>query len=144
VFYGASCTGLHGAWFLNATQGGTNAVAHDDFYIRWLFPSMSSVAMPSGTVTASGGAIQKISVTVAGGHLTVTGTTAGGVSVQAAGTLQVQITGSASAPTLTITETGLAAAEHAFGLNSPFDAGGHPVTLSVKVVHRLAGCPSGG
>lgn len=141
VFYGASCTGVHGSWFLNATQGGTTAVAHDDFDLRWLFASKSSVAMPSGTVTASGPG-EKISVTIAGGHLTIAGTTAGKVTVQAAGTLSVGITGSAAAPKLTITETGLAAAEHALGLTSPFDAEGHPLTLSAKVVHRLAGCRS--
>ena len=140
MFYGASCTGPVGDWFLNATQGGTKS--DESFHLRWVFRSQPSVAMPSGTAKALGSAGQKISIAIVSGRVTISGTTAGGKPLRAAGRLSVQITGSASAPTLTITETGLAAVDDQLGLKSPFDLAGRPVTLPVKVVHRLAGCSS--
>jgi hypothetical protein len=61
-------------------------------------------------------------------------------SVTATGTLVVELTGSASSPTLTFTETGLSAAEQSLGLTSPFNVGGHPLVVPIKHVNSLTGC----
>jgi hypothetical protein len=61
-------------------------------------------------------------------------------SVTATGTLVVELTGSASSPTLTFTESGLSAAEQSLGLTSPFNIGGHPLVMPIQHVNSLAGC----
>jgi hypothetical protein len=61
-------------------------------------------------------------------------------TVTATGTLIVELSGSASSPSLTFIETGLSGAENQLGLVSPFSVGGHPLVLPIQHVKTLAGC----
>jgi hypothetical protein len=61
-------------------------------------------------------------------------------TVTATGTLKVKLSGSASSPTLTFTESGLSAAERQLGLVSPFDHGGRPLVVPIQHVKSLPGC----
>jgi hypothetical protein len=60
--------------------------------------------------------------------------------VTATGTLAVDLTGTASSPSLTFTESWLYATEQSLGLTSPFDAGGHPLVVPIQHVNSLPGC----
>src|SRR5438045_1544811 len=51
VFYGASCSGAHGSWFLNVVEGGGNSELRPSYSLRWTFAAGSTIARPSGTVT---------------------------------------------------------------------------------------------
>lgn len=62
------------------------------------------------------------------------------VHVDATGTLEVKLSRSPAASTLTFTETGLRQAELAVGLVSPFDVNGQPLTVPVTTVKKLNGC----
>jgi hypothetical protein len=140
VFYGASCTGLHGSWFFNAVEGGGNAQLRPSYSLKWSFSPGSTVAKPSGQVVISPTDTAQVAITLNEGALSLDGTRKPNVHVSATGTLVVELSGSASAPTLTFTETGLLQAENALGLVSPFDVGGQPLTVPVKMVETMQGC----
>src|SRR5260370_30161513 len=38
VFFGRSCPGLHGSWFLNAVEGGGSSVVRVEYYLKWTLP----------------------------------------------------------------------------------------------------------
>jgi hypothetical protein len=138
-FYGESCTGDLGSWFLNVTEGGPNGVPHPAYALRWSFSKSKSNADPSGTVAFSD-SNAPITMTLNQGHLELKGTAANGSSVSGTGSLHVQLGGTSSSPTLTIQEGGLTAKEAALGITSPFDTGGHPAAVPIKHVNHLRGC----
>jgi len=140
VFYGASCTGVRGAWFLNVAEEGPTGTPHPAYSLRWTFSGNSTVARPSGTVTISPGDDSGVEMTLQQGVLSLRGTNPVGTAVSGVGALTVGLTGSTGTPTLTLTETGLSSAESTLGLLSPFDVNGSPVTVPVKTVSRFAGC----
>lgn len=140
VFYGASCQGLRGFWFLNAVEGGGNDQLRPSYALQWSFSPDSVVAKPSGRVAVASTTTTDVSVTLTAGNLTIKGTRKPNVHVSASGTLQVQLTGTSSAPTLTFTETGLTQAESNLGLVSPFNVGGQPLVVPVKTVTTMTGC----
>ena len=96
--------------------------------------------MPDGRVVIAPTNTTNIMLTLKNGTLHLTGTRKPNVQVDATGTLVVHISGSASAPMLTFTETGLRQAEDSLALLSPFDVGGNPLTVPVKTVAKLTGC----
>ena len=140
VFYGASCTGPTGSWYLNVTQGGPNDAPRPSYKLQWVFSQKQSSARPNGLINVSTPPGQNIVMTLADGILQLTGGAPKGVAVRATGTLVIRISRTASGLALTFTETGLAAAEHALGFTSPFGVKGRPTTVPVKLAHEFASC----
>ncbi|MGH3371701.1 MAG: hypothetical protein ACRDPR_17045, partial [Nocardioidaceae bacterium] len=140
VFYGTSCTGLRGSWFLNIVQGGGSDARHAAYYLRWSFSAADDVARPGGRITISGGAGEPPTATLEDGEITLAGTRSDGSPVSGTGQLEVRLTGTGDEPTLTISQTGLDEAIGALGLASPFSAGGRPLTVPVKLVDEVSGC----
>jgi hypothetical protein len=140
VFYGASCSGLHGSWFFNAVEGGGNDALRPSYALRWTFPTSSGVANPDGHVVISSTDTTQITLTITGGEVKLQGTRKPNVKVSDAGTLTVALAGSSTAPDLKFTETGLTRAESQLGLVSPFNVGGQPLTVPIKLVKTMAGC----
>jgi hypothetical protein len=140
VFYGTSCSGVHGSWFLNAVEGGPNDRLRPSYALTWKFPPGSATALPSGRVVIAPTTTTHAGVTLNSGVMALEGTRSPGPGVSASGRLTVRLTGSAVAPTLTLTETGLTDAETALGLVSPFDAGGHPLVVPVRITGHVSGC----
>lgn len=139
-YFGQSCQGLHGAWYLNVSQGGGALVIRPSYRLNWSFEGGSTLARPTGSVDfVSGGRLQATG-TLNDGVLSVTGTGSTGPPVSGQGTLTVQLTGSAKAPTLTVTETGLTTLEQKLGFQSPFVINGGPVTIPIQFVTTAAGC----
>jgi len=141
-FYGRSCQGLHGAWFMNVAQGGGNQILHPSYRLNWAFANASSSALPSGFVTFSQVGQQKATATLSDGVLRITGTGPTGSAVSGQGRLTVQLSGSYSAPTLTVTETGLSNVDRQLGFDSPFVVNGAPVTVPIRLVPTVPGCNS--
>lgn len=140
VFYGASCTGLTGAWFLNVVEEGPNTALRPAYSLRWTFTNGSRLARPDGTVTVASSTGQTVSMTLQQGVLSLQGTGPGSATVTGLGTLLVRLAGSASRPTLTVVESGLQGAEQSLGLLSPFDLNGRATTVPVTLKHRFTGC----
>jgi hypothetical protein len=78
--------------------------------------------------------------TLKDGVINITGTGSTGSPVTGQGTLTVELSGSTTAPTLIITETGLATVEEKLGFQSPFVVNGGPVTIPIQVVATAPGC----
>ena len=140
VFYGASCSGVYGSWFFNAVEGGSDTDLRPSYHLLWSFAPGSTTAMPNGSVSIAATNTTTIFLTITNGTLHLTGTQQPSTHVDATGTLQIQLSGSASAPTLTFTEAGLSKAEQAVGLLSPFDVNGQPLTVPVTTVKNLPAC----
>jgi hypothetical protein len=140
VFYGASCTGVYGSWFLNVVEGGGNDELRPSYTLRWSFAPSAQVANPSGSITVPATSTTQISLTLNQGTLSLTGTRKPNVRVAATGTLVVELAGPTTAPELVFTETGLAKAESALGLVSPFDVGGKPLSVPLTTVKTMSSC----
>ena len=140
VFYGASCSGPRGVWFFNATEGGGNDQLRPAYQLHFAFSSDPAVAAPSGNVVVSPTSTTDVTITLDAGKLTIKGTRKPNVHVTASGRLQVELTGTSGAPTLTFTETGLTKAESDLGLVSPFDVGGKPLVVPITTVKTMTGC----
>jgi hypothetical protein len=140
VFYGASCSGVRGAWFFNAVVGGPNDELHPSYSLNWSFAPDSTVAKPDGRIDVTATSSTQIALTLTNGRLSLTGTRKPKTHVAATGTLVVEVTGTATAPALKFTETGLLKAENALGLVSPFTVNGQPLTVPVKTVPAMVGC----
>jgi len=140
VFYGASCTGVHGSWFFNAVEGGGNNQLRPSYSLHFSLAGAANVAKPSGRVTIAPTDAAEARVTINEGTVTVEGTHKPNVQISATGSLVVQISSSSSPPVLTFTETGLVHTETALGLVSPFNVGGQPLIVPVKMVKTLSGC----
>jgi hypothetical protein len=74
------------------------------------------------------------------GKMKLTGVRKPDTRISTTGTLSVKLSGPASSPRLTFVERGLLRAEHRLGFRSPFDAGGHPLVVSIQRVRSLTGC----
>lgn len=140
VFYGTSCTGLRGSWFLNVVQGGGSETRHAAYYLRWSFEAGQDVARPGGRITITGGTGEPPTATLAEGEVELNGTGANGTAVAGTGQLEVRLTGTEDKPTLTITLTGLDEAVSALGLVSPFAAEGGALSVPVELVNEVSGC----
>jgi hypothetical protein len=140
VFYGASCSGVYGSWFFNVVEGGGNSELRPSYALRWSFGPGSKLAKPSGSITVPPTASAQITLTLNEGKLSLTGTRKPNARVTATGTLVVELSGSATAPELKFTETGLTKAESSLGLVSPFNVGGSPLTVPIKIVKAMSGC----
>jgi hypothetical protein len=138
-FFGASCTGVYGSWFLKIMEEGAGNQLRPVYYLRWQFTPTSPIARPSGRIiipVSSAG----VTLTLDRGKLTLKGTGQSNVRTVAAGTLTVRLSGTSTTPTLKFVETGLLKAESSVGLNSPFDAKGQPLTLLIRKVKVMVGC----
>lgn len=141
VFFGASCSGIHGAWFFNAVEGGASDTLRPSYHLRWSFPAGSTVARPSAvSIDVPSTKSTTLTMTLSNGVLKLSGVRKPNALVTATGTLTVKLSGSASAPSLTLIETGLSTAEQKLGLVSPFNAGGHPLVVPIQHARTLAGC----
>ena len=139
IFYGASCSGIHGSWFFNAVEAGGKL--RPSYSLRWSFAEGSTFARPTAKlirVPATDTAM--VNITLNNGTMRLKGMKNGHASVTATGTLSVKLSGPASSPSLTFIEQGLSGAEHHLGLVSPFNAGGHPLVVPIQHVKSLAGC----
>jgi hypothetical protein len=140
VFYGASCSGVYGSWFFNAVEAGAGGELSPSYSVKWSFTSGSVVAKPSGRIVIPPTTSTQVTLKLVDGTLSLNGTRKPNVRVAATGTLVVELSGPANAPELKFTETGLARAESALGLVSPFDVGGLPLTVPITTVKTMSGC----
>ncbi len=140
VLYGASCSGVYGSWFFNAVEAGGSDELHPSYSLTWSFTPASVVAKPSGRIVIPPTTSAQVTLTVVDGTLNLNGTRKPNTRVTATGTLVVELSGSATAPELKFTETGLTKAESSLGLVSPFNVGGSPLTVPVKTVKTMSGC----
>jgi hypothetical protein len=139
VFYGASCSGIHGSWFFNAVEGGGGSTPRLMFSLTWSFAGGTTVAKPSARIHVLPTKTTTVRLTLSDGTMKLSGTNAG-TRVSATGSLIVKVSGTLSAPSLTFIEKGLRTAEHRLGLVSPFDVGGHSLVVPVHHVTSLSGC----
>lgn len=140
AFYGASCSGIHGAWFFNAVEGGGAAALRPSYSMTWSFAGGATSAKPSARIHVLPTKTATVRLTLSDGKMKLSGMQKPGTRVTATGSLVVKLSGTVSAPSLTFIERGLGAAEHQLGLRSPFDVGGHPLVVPVHHVTSLAGC----
>lgn len=139
-YFGQSCQGLHGAWFLNVSQGGGAQVLRPSYRLNWSFAGDSVSAKPSGTVSFAPAGRAQATGTLTEGALSIKGTSSSGAAVSGQGTLTVELSGSSASPSLKITEAGLADVERKLGFASPFVANDGPVTIPVKIASTAPGC----
>jgi hypothetical protein len=99
-----------------------------------------SPARPNGLINVATPAGEKVLMTLTNGVLRLTAHRPTGADIQATGTLAVGISQQGSGLALTFTETGLAAAEHALGLTSPFGVSGQPTSVPVTVMQKFTSC----
>lgn len=141
VLYGASCSGIHGAWFFNATEAGGSGTLHPAYALQWSFAGALTSARPSARlISVSHTKTTSVTLTLSNGKMTLNGVVKPNTTVTATGSLLVRLSGSPSSPSLTFIERGLRPAEHRLGLVSPFSAGGHPLVVPIKHVTSLRGC----
>jgi len=139
-YYGQSCQGLHGAWYLNISQGGGAQVLRPSYRLNWSFAVGTSIARPSGSVDFAPAGRLQATGTLKDGVLSITGTQSTGSPVSGQGTITLELTGSATAPTLTITEAGLGTVEQKLGFQSPLIQNGGPLTIPIQIVKSAPGC----
>jgi hypothetical protein len=141
LFYGASCSGLHGSWFFNAVEGGGSDTLRPSYALQWSFAGGSASARPSARVIYVAPTTKtKVSLSLSNGTMKLSGVLKPNVKVAATGSLVVRLSGAASSPSLIFVEKGLRPAEHRLGLVSPFDVGGRPLVVPVQHVKSLVGC----
>jgi len=141
VFYGASCTGVYGTWYMNVVEGGPNNEPRPSYRLDWTFTPTMTQALPDGQVTVSPGSYGSILMTLAGGNMSITGTGTGSANPPSGhGRLIVTLSRSSATPRIEITETGLSSVESSLGLVSPFSLSGHPVLLKVMTGRHLSSC----
>jgi hypothetical protein len=141
VFYGASCSGIHGSWFFNAVEGGGSNVLRPSYALNWSFAGAATMAKPSARViNVPRTKTTTVSLTLSNGRLKLSGVRKPNGTVSATGSLIVRLSGTASSPSLTFVERGLVPAEHRLGLVSPFNAHGHPLVVPIRHVTSLPGC----
>ena len=141
LFYGASCSGLHGSWFFNAVEGGASDTLRPSYALQWSFAGGSTSAKPSARVIhVSPTKKATVTLTFNNGKMKLIGIQKQNAKVTATGSLIVRLSGSPSSPSLIFVERGLVPAEHKLGLVSPFNAGGHPLVVPVQHVKSLPGC----
>lgn len=141
VLYGASCSGVHGDWFFNATEGGSSDALRPSYALLWSFKGGATSARPSArAISVPHTKTTKVSLTLSNGTLKLSGVRAPNTTVSATGSLIVRLSGSAASPSLTFIERGLAPAEHKLRLVSPFNAGGHPLVVPIQHVNTLPAC----
>jgi hypothetical protein len=141
VLYGASCSGIHGAWFFNAVEGGSSDALRPSYALLWSFKGGTRKARPSArAINVPHTKTTKVTLTLSNGRIKLSGVRKPNTTVRATGSLIVRLSGSAASPSLTFVERGLWPAEHKLGLVSPFNAGGHPLVVPVHHVKTLASC----
>jgi hypothetical protein len=141
VLYGASCSGVHGDWFFNAVEGGAGEALRPAYALLWSFKGGATSARPSArAISVPHTKTTTVSLTLSNGKLKLSGVRKPNTTVSATGSLIVRLSGSVASPSLTFIERGLRPAEHKLGLVSPFNAGGHPLVVSIQHVKRLAAC----
>lgn len=141
VLYGASCSGIHGDWFFNATQGGGSDKLRPSYALLWSFKGGATSAKPSARViTVSHTKTTNATLTLSNGKMKLSGVRKPNTTVSATGSLIVRLSGSVASPSLTFIERGLLPAEHKLGLESPFNAGGHPLVVPIQHVKTLPAC----
>jgi hypothetical protein len=140
TYYGASCEGAFGEWFTNVVVSGGTGTPNVSYRLLWSFSS-SKVARPIGQITSHPGKDRNLVLTINNGVYTIAGTTAKHIHVRARGTLNVALAGTALAPTLVFTETGLTNAERALKIVSPFStSSGQPYAVPIKIVSSFPSC----
>lgn len=141
TYYGASCSGPVGEWFLNVVVAGPKNSPRVSYRLQWTFSSSTTVAKPIGAVFVNGVNGRQFRITVANGVYMIAGNTASGMSVSGRGSLTVSLTGTSAAPTLTFTERGLSSTESALGLVSPFaTVSGQPYSVPVTSAKSFPQC----
>src|SRR5260370_10567023 len=138
--YGASCSGVYGSWFFNAVEAGAGDQLSPSYSVKWSFTPGSVVAKPSGRIVIPPTTSTQVTLTLVDGTLNLNGTRKPNTRVTATGTLVVELSGTATAPELKFTETGLTKAESSLGLVSAFNVGGSPLTVPIKIVKTMSGC----
>ena len=142
VVYGASCSGIHGDWFINAVAGGgSDKLLRPSYALLWSFKGGATSAKPSArAITVPHTKTTTVRLTLSNGKLKLSGVRKPNTTVSATGSLIVRLSGSVTSPSLTFIESGLVPAEHKLRLVSPFNAGGHPLVVPVRHVKKLTAC----
>jgi hypothetical protein len=141
VLYGASCSGIHGDWFFNATEGGGSDTLRPSYALLWSFKGSTTSAKPSArAITVPHTKTTTVSLSLSNGKLKLNGVRKPNTTVSATGSLIVRLSGSVASPSLTFIERGLVPAEHKLGLVSPFNVHGHPLVVPIQHVKTLPAC----
>ena len=141
VLYGASCSGVHGSWFFNATEGGASDALRPAYALAWSFAGGATSARPSARgISVPRTKTTTVTLTLTNGTMKLSGVRKPNRTVSATGSLVVRLSGSVSSPSLTFIERGLRPAENKLGLVSPFDVGGRPLVVPIQHISRLAAC----
>ena len=141
ILYGASCSGIHGAWFFNAVEGGGSDALRPSYALLWSFTGGATSARPSArAINVARTKTTTVTLSLSNGTMKLNGVRKPNTTVTATGSLVVRLSGSASSPSLTFIERGLRPAEHRLGLVSPFDVGGHPLVVPVQHINKLVAC----
>lgn len=140
TYYGASCTGAVGQWFLNVVVAGPKNAPRVSYRLQWSFASLATIAKPIGAIFVNGVNGRQYKITLSDGVYRISGKTASGTAVSGQGSLTIALTGTQAAPTITFTEKGLANTESALGLVSPFAASGKPYSVPITTVKTFSQC----
>ena len=140
IFYGASCSGVHGSWFFNTVEGGATNALRPSYSLSWSFAGSATSARPTARIIVPPTKRTRVTLTLKNGTMKLSGVHKPNARVNATGSLIVRLAGSASSPSLIFVERGLWQAEHKLGLVSPFNARGRPLVVHVQHVTSLRGC----
>ena len=140
IFYGASCSGVHGSWFFNTVEGGATDALRPSYSLSWSFAGSATSAKPNARIIVPPTQKARVRLTLKNGTMSLRGVRKPHAKVHATGSLTVRLGGSASSPSLIFVERGLLQAEHKLGLVSPFNAGGRRLVVPVQHVKSLHGC----
>jgi hypothetical protein len=141
VFYGASCSGVHGAWFFNTVEGGGTDALRPSYNLSWSFAGSAKSARPSALrIVVPPTKKATVTLSLKNGRMKLSGVHKTNGTVNATGSLIVRLAGSPSSPSLIFVERGLWHAEHRLGLVSPFNPHGRPLVVPIKHVNSLKGC----
>ena len=140
IFYGASCSGVHGSWFFNTVEGGATDALRPSYSLSWSFAGSATSARPNARIIVPATKKARVTLTLKDGTMRLRGVRKPHAKVHATGSLTVRLAGSVSSPSLIFVEKGLLQAEHKLGLVSPFNAGGHPLVVPVRHVKKLTAC----
>jgi len=139
TYFGASCTGPEGTWFMNVVEAGPKSTLSPAYRLSWTF-SGSKSARPSGTVISASPDGGSVRITLDRGTMRVNVVKPHHADVSGKGTLLVELSGTSMSPSLTFDETGLAGVEREIGLASPFFADGKPLRIPIESTTKLANC----
>lgn len=142
LYYGVSCSGTAGPWFLNAVgSGSVPGVIRPSYRLTFSFNGGESVVRPNGTVTVPPGGASHLAMTISAGTLHLVERTATHPHVAAEGAIVVRLVSAGGHEALSISVSGpVVAAEHRLGVVSPLAPAGNTTVLPIRLVPSSPSC----